>query len=163
MASGVVSHEVDEEAEHRDHQASHINDLKAILEDPSLAVDEDKPAEAHQGSQVVSGGVLPRLQFLEVQLLEDTLELVVEGQNEAESFNEVVDFGFEFGIFKVDLPDDVLEIEYKLIKVVMTLESLCETEANPTYLFALNYPPITLTLYITCDFSLRKKAHFMAT
>jgi hypothetical protein len=163
LAPRVVARQVDQKPEHTDHEAGDIDDFEAVLEDPGLAIDEDQPPEAHQGTQVVPVPLGLLLQLLEVQLLKHTLELVVECQDEAEPFYELVDLGFELAVLQMDLADDVLEEEHELVQVVVAFQGLGEAQTHAPDFFALNYPPITRTLYITCDFSLRKNAHRMAT
>jgi hypothetical protein len=75
--------------------------------------------------------------FDQIQSLEHTIKLVVKGQYKAESLDEMIDLSFKIGIIQMNLADDLLEVEHKLIKIIECFEGLSETEADAAYFLSL--------------------------
>ena len=96
-----------------------------MLEQPCLAIDKQHPPETHESFEIVPVLLfLSTTDLLQLQAFEHRIELVVEGEDEAESFNELIDFLLELLIFQVDFANDLLQVEHKLIQIVERLESL---------------------------------------
>lgn len=116
----MVHSHTDEESEHTHHKTCDINNLEAVPEEPALAIDEEKPTKAHECLDIffILLTAATFWQLIPLELLHNTLELVIEGQNEAKFFDELIDFKLEFSVFQMYLPDDLLQIKDKLIEVV---------------------------------------------
>lgn len=100
--------------------------------------------------------------LLQIQPLEHRIELIVEGEDKAEPFDELVDLCLEFLVLQMDLAYDLFQVEHELVQIVEGFEGLRQAETYPANLLPLRYcGAATFMLYMIWLFSLRKKAQRM--
>ena len=148
IVPGADQHERDNMGQH----AGIFDKLQGVFENVILGVDVDEPDEGREDFGVPEALAY---ELFEVELLDDLLELRVEGYEKADSFDDVIEIGLGICIGNLDLLEDLFEDDNEVVELVV-LQKLIQIQADSAYFFALNIACSTFMLNVGWLFSAMK-------